>query len=178
MSNWCRKQRVTDICFAECSIPTNDPPMAYLFHNKFPDTVDDLILQRCGFKEWTILKRVSQIHYRKITKFIDARFLRLLKRYVNEGIPLLRMLDDTRSIIAGQFLFKFLNLFTLNRTTDPPLLIFAPNGTQNTWLLFAQHHQMHGSVTDVPLVFEDFCSSYVVMKGLRVCAGFLYTNHH
>ncbi|KAJ3884940.1 hypothetical protein GG344DRAFT_83318 [Lentinula edodes] len=135
--------------YDECSIPTNDAPMPYLFHNKFPDTIDVLILQRCGLKEWTILKRLSQFHYHKITTFIDARFLLLLERYVNKGIPLLTMLHDSRSVIAGQFLFKFLNLFMPNRTTDPPLLIFAPNGTQQTWLLFAQLNQMDGCSSGV-----------------------------
>ncbi|KAH7879933.1 uncharacterized protein C8R40DRAFT_1066087 [Lentinula edodes] len=109
-------------------IITND----IMRHNKLPHYIDVAILEVCGFTEWTMLKRVSQFHYRNISTFIDARFLYQLERYV-----------------------------------EPPLLIFAPNETQEAWFLFAEFNDMQASVTALPVVFEDFCSSYMEIKGLR-----------
>ncbi|KAJ3925927.1 MAG: hypothetical protein NXY57DRAFT_1043700 [Lentinula lateritia] len=91
----------------------------YLFCKKLPHYIDVAILEVCGFTEWTMLKRVSQFHYRNISTFIDARFLYQLERYVNEGIPLFQMLDNTRSLIAGQFLLKgYLASNTEKKTHD------------------------------------------------------------
>ncbi|KAJ4484376.1 hypothetical protein C8J55DRAFT_488287 [Lentinula edodes] len=161
------KRLTTHMCLAESTISIYDASKPYLFNNKLPHYIDVAILEQCGFTEWTMLKRVSQFHYRNICTFIDARFLYQLERYVKEAVPLFRMLDNTRSLIAGQFFLKFLNLFVPNRNVEPPLLIFAPNDTQQAWLIFAEYNEMLASITAVPVIFEEFCSSYMEIKGLR-----------
>ncbi|KAJ3912481.1 hypothetical protein F5877DRAFT_72367 [Lentinula edodes] len=100
-----------------------------------------------------------------INDIFQTRFVDLLGDYIEEPLAFLKMLTKTKSIVGGQFVFRFLNLLPGMARTGLPLLVFAPRLSQMIWSEFLFKIKLQCTIVSVPNVFEDYCVEYMKIEG-------------
>ncbi|KAJ3897919.1 hypothetical protein F5879DRAFT_927468 [Lentinula edodes] len=100
-----------------------------------------------------------------INDIFQTRFIDLLGDYIEEPLAFLKMLTKTKSIVGGQFVFRFLNLLPGMARTGLPLLVFAPRLSQMIWSEFLFKIKLQCTIVSVPNVFEDYCVEYMKIEG-------------
>ncbi|KAJ3885228.1 hypothetical protein GG344DRAFT_82960 [Lentinula edodes] len=159
IKHWAGSRDFTDIECWDRGI-VND-----IFQSRLPTAIGHRILQESGLREWTMVKRVSRFHSAEVSRFMGTRLLQLLKIYIEDAGALVKMLTRTKSIIAGQFVLRFLNVSVGTSVTHTPLLIFAPSNSRTLWCDIMSRMTFDGVQDNVPLVFEDYCMHYMKFHG-------------